>query len=239
MELISRLLKRQIDNFFIVANWEGNSHLSPKATLPVYIRVLLRLFLHFLLAKIPQNGVKKIVQTHQWHLPSFLQFLLHPDRSETFQYWWDLIRDPSLKKTPLNEKVGRPLTSGFHFLDSSSQGRERHLPACCLAAVLLAAGAFLPLKIRTYETTRCFLLPQIHYLMATAGSEFKKLVLTWQLWAVTNMDNKRPLNPSTESSGRLGGNRDVGQHAFISLAAGIVEKRCEVFFSPVKPLSVL
>lgn len=45
-----------------------------------------------------------------------------------------------------------------------------------------------------------------------------------------NMDNKRPLNPSAESSGCVGSVRDVGQHAFISLAAGIVEKRCEVFF---------
>lgn len=52
------------------------------------------------------------------------------------------------------------------------------------------------------------------------------------------MDNKRPLNPSAESSGCFGSVRDVRQHAFISLAAGIVEKRCEVFFFPVKPLSV-
>ncbi|CAB1435521.1 unnamed protein product [Pleuronectes platessa] len=38
------------------------------------------------------------------------------------------------------------------------------------------------------------------------------------------MDNKRPLNPSAESSGCFSSVRDVGQHAFISLAAGIVEK---------------
>lgn len=44
------------------------------------------------------------------------------------------------------------------------------------------------------------------------------------------IDNKRPLNPSAQSSGRFGSDRDVGQHAFISLAAGIVEERCEVFF---------
>lgn len=64
----------------------------------------------------------------------------------------------------------------------------------------------------------------------TVLSEFKKLVLTWQIWAVMNMNNKRPLNPSAESSGCFSSVRDVGQHAFISLAAGIVEKRCEVFF---------
>lgn len=63
----------------------------------------------------------------------------------------------------------------------------------------------------------------------------KKLVLTRRSWAVMNMGNKRPLNPSAESSNCFGSIRDVGQHAFISLAAGIVEKRCEVFYSSVKP----
>lgn len=54
-------------------NSEGNSRLSLAATLPVYIWVVC-----FLLLKIPQNGVKKIVKTHQWHLPCFLLFLPHP-----------------------------------------------------------------------------------------------------------------------------------------------------------------
>lgn len=60
MELISRLLKRQIANFYS-SQLGGKFPPLPKATLPV----LLGLFLHFLLVKIPQNGVKKIVKTHQ------------------------------------------------------------------------------------------------------------------------------------------------------------------------------
>lgn len=156
MELISRLLKRQIDNFYS-SKLGGKFPSFTQGHPPSLYSGPAMAFPPFPAGKNPPEWRKENSKNS-----SMTSSLLPPvpppppDRSETFQDWWDLIRDPRLKKTVLNEKVGRPLTSGFHFL-----GRERHLPACSLAAVLLAAGVFLhrPLKINNNLGNHQMLFP--------------------------------------------------------------------------------